>query len=268
MEPSAIIYAENQENKTPGFRLDYFYLHGVAEERAGYDCVHANIETLRTCLREGISLVKIIFPDSTSEIGIMYSTFKQGRMKGLICFANDIDAINYIFSKIKEWPSIYGHEKQFLIDNHIDTCKAIRGIIDENNMSLADKLKRYYETEEGKASIKEFQRKAKLREEYKERWEEKFTQKLLSLSDDELESLMRRFCEWEEKYHDMWYKRGVDTSSRIMGALINSTKALGENIDSDEDFFSGGHTYRGYTFKTFCGQGCFTSITKGEERLY
>jgi hypothetical protein len=134
--------------------------------------------------------------------------------------------------------------------------------------SMADQLREFYESPEGKKHIEDFKRNEKLKQERINKWSMKIINKIKDISDDELHALFTRFLEWEEAYEELWYSRYVQTNSRIFGIITNVLKKIGDEFESDEDFYSGGWTYRGYTFKCYCGQGCFWRIIYKNETIF
>lgn len=134
--------------------------------------------------------------------------------------------------------------------------------------SMTDKLRELLESPEGKKRIEEFHRNERLNEERIERWSMNVLRLIKDMSDSELHELFTRFLKWEEKYEDMWYSRYVQTNSRIFDIITNVLKKVGDVFESDDDFYSGGWTYRGYTFKCYCGQGCFWRVIYKNETIF
>lgn len=133
MKIKAIIYADPNETgfKLRGARMSYFYMHGEAEARTGYDCCNGNLESLRGCMRAGAFIAKLEFPDRTSELCIVSSKFSgEGHMSGIIALLTDIEAIKYAFKKFEQFPSMFEHQKHFLRDNYPDAFNAIKDAVD------------------------------------------------------------------------------------------------------------------------------------------
>jgi len=134
MTPKAYVYADPNESDLdlPGARMNFFYMHGEAEARTGYDCCNGNIETLRMCLRAGAFIAMLEFPDGTEELCIVHSKFSQGNMAGFIALLSDIDAVKFAFRKSEYFPSMFEDEKEFLKESYPEVWEAIREIVKNN----------------------------------------------------------------------------------------------------------------------------------------
>jgi hypothetical protein len=99
-----------------GYRAPYFYLHGEAEKRHGYDICNANGEALSSALRDGGFLCNIEFQDGTVEPGICFNRFEFKKMEGLVVLLSDDnnirDAVSYL--RFKETPSFDWSEEMYL----------------------------------------------------------------------------------------------------------------------------------------------------------
>lgn len=133
---------------------------------------------------------------------------------------------------------------------------------------MVDKLREFLKSPEGKKSIEEYHRKEKINEERIERWSMKVIRLIKNMSESELHDLFTRFLDWEKNHEDMFYNRGILTSSNIFGIIINVLKTVGDEFESDDDFYSDGWTYRGYIFKCYCGQGCFWRVIYKNEIIF
>ena len=69
------------------------YLHGEAENTAGFDCVSG--ERSENPLPIGISNVTVVFPDGERECFAFVSICPLRGKKGLIVFGDDLEAIQY-----------------------------------------------------------------------------------------------------------------------------------------------------------------------------
>lgn len=104
---------------------------------------------------------------------------------------------------------------------------------------------------------------------YKDHQRKRVGNFLKKLSKKEIDRWFDKFLEWETKYEDMWYDRGVLTSSNLFGAVIdyfeNNSKIL--KIDQ-EDFLAQVFKWGKYTFKLYQGQGCFWRIYRKNEQIF
>ena len=129
---------------------------------------------------------------------------------------------------------------------------------------LAQKLRDYYETPEGKKSLEKFARKMTVEQDRIT----KMWQFMESLSDVEYESLFQKFIKWEDAYEEREYEKGFLTSSNIFNYAYSAIVSNAEYCDDDSMFYGGGATYRGYDWKIFVGQGSFHTIEKNGERVF
>jgi len=136
------------------------------------------------------------------------------------------------------------------------------------NESL-EKLRAFLDSPEGEESIKRFHQEIEEKENRKKRNAMRIIHHIKDLSDDGLHAAFLRFFKWEEKYEEMFYRRGILTQSNIMTAIQSAWEMAGDtDLDFDEEFFSGGASFRGYIFKTYCGQGCFARIVHKDKTIF
>jgi hypothetical protein len=133
MITKAVIYADPNDSdfELPGVRMSYFYMHGEAEGRTGYDCCNGNIEALRMCMKSRAFIAMLKFPDETEELCIVSTKYSQGHMSGLIALLSDLDAVKFVFNGSEHYPSMYDHEDDFLRKNHPEVRDAIREVVNE-----------------------------------------------------------------------------------------------------------------------------------------
>lgn len=135
--------------------------------------------------------------------------------------------------------------------------------------NLLDKLRASLDSPEGEESIKRFHQDVELKEKRKERNAMRIIHNIRDLSDEELYEVFLHFFKWEHEYEEMYYKRGISTQSNIMTAIQSAFEMIGDTaLEFDEDYFAGGASFRGYTFKTYCGQGCFTRIVHKDKTIF
>lgn len=134
--------------------------------------------------------------------------------------------------------------------------------------SLVEKLRAFLNSPEGKAKANAYFKRIKDEEKRLDDRAMQVIRSIKDLSDEELHQRLTHFLKWEEKYENMWYSKYVQKSSRAFSVLLNVVKLVGDIVKSNEDFFAGGYSYRGYIFKCYCGQGCFWRIQKGDEIIF
>lgn len=154
MITDVIIYADNNDSSydLPGARMSYFYMHGEAEARAGYDCCNGNIEALRMCMKSGAFIANLKFPDGTEELCIVSSRYSpEGHITGIVSFISDEDATKFAFKKFPSFPIIYEHEKAFLRGKYPKVIENIKETVDnfKHESRVPKKILTEKEVEEG-----------------------------------------------------------------------------------------------------------------------
>lgn len=84
-----------------------------------------------------------------------------------------------------------------------------------------------------------------------------------NLPEDQIDVWMDKFLKWEEKYEEYCYDvRHIQTTSQIFAGLTDYIEEKGKEIRNTkkEIFFAGGWKWKDYTFRIYCGQGCFWRI--------
>jgi hypothetical protein len=132
---------------------------------------------------------------------------------------------------------------------------------------MKKELDDWFNSPEGEASLKKFGEDMEQKDLFSERVETKLHNYLSTLTDDELDVLVNKLSIWEDKQERLLYRRGIDDNSLLFAKLCGMAERFGTKLpDQNEMFYGYGYEYRGYVFKTYFGQGSFTSLTKGEER--
>ena len=91
------------------------------------------------------------------------------------------------------------------------------------------------------------------------------------LSKGEVDKWFDKFLEWESKYENMMYNRGVLTYSNVFGAVIDYFENNSRIIkvgEQDEMFLAKAFKWKKYTFKLYQGQGCFWRILRKGEQIF
>ena len=130
--------------------------------------------------------------------------------------------------------------------------------------SLAEKLRDFLDTPEGKASIERERRRIIRDAERKQQvWEY-----LESLTDEDYREKLYQLIEWEERFEEREYQKGKHKSSNIFNTIFSAISHNAEECDDDSMFFGGGSTYRGFNWKVYVGQGSFYTIEENGERIF
>jgi hypothetical protein len=136
-----------------------------------------------------------------------------------------------------------------------------------NLEKMKQEIDAWFNSPEGQASLEKFGEDMKQKDLFNERVETKLHNYLSTLTDGELEILVEKLATWEYKQENLLYSRGIDGNSLLFAKLCGMAERFGTKLtDQYEMFYGYGYQYRGYDFKTYFGQGSFTSLTKGEER--
>ena len=132
---------------------------------------------------------------------------------------------------------------------------------------MLEKLQTYLDSPQAELDMQEWLREQADDEQRMQRNTTRVINRIRDISDTELDSLFQRLVIREKRYQDMFYKRGVETESKMFSVVRKVWEMLGDDFESDEMFFCEGYIYRGYVFKTYCGQGCFTALEFKGKRL-
>ena len=133
---------------------------------------------------------------------------------------------------------------------------------------MKQEMDAWFESPEGKASIDTFNKELEQTDLFNERIETKLHNYLSTLTDAELDILVNKFSVWEDKQEGLLYRRGIDDNSLLFAKLSGMAERFGTKLpDQDEMFYGYGYEYRGFEFKTYFGQGSFTSLSKNNIRF-
>lgn len=133
---------------------------------------------------------------------------------------------------------------------------------------MKQQIDAWFDSPEGKASIDKFSKDLEQTEQFNERVETKLHNYLSTLTDAELDILVNKFLVWENKQQSLLYRRSIDGCSLLFAKLSGTAKRFGTKLPEQEEMFYGyGYEYRGFEFKTYFGQGSFTSLSKNNIRF-
>jgi DNA polymerase III delta prime subunit len=127
-----------------------------------------------------------------------------------------------------------------------------------------DELKAFFETDEGKASIERMKSAMHKKLMFKKCWKNKFKKFLENKTDDELNLLFENFYKHAEKRRDILWKQGYDGESSLYTPLLDSFSKLGTKAKKSRYsmFTTSMYVWRDYQVESYCGQGCFHSLSK------
>ena len=72
--------------------------------------------------------------------------------------------------------------------------------------------------------------------------------------------IFKKLFDWERKFEDIQYKKGIETSSNIFNHVFDIISKDGIELNFDEDFLASSYEYKGYIWKLYCGQGSFIKV--------
>ena len=103
-----------------------------------------------------------------------------------------------------------------------------------------------------------------------DRNENRIRRYLSRLSDTQIDDTINKFFLWENKFEERKYKNGIQTTSMLFHSFIDYCEYHGKDVteEFDEPFLSSAFIWGNYTFKTYCGQGCYTRILKQEKEIF
>lgn len=131
-----------------------------------------------------------------------------------------------------------------------------------------DKMKKDFDnfinSEKGKKSLDGWHQKMEYEDAFNSRWTNKFVDFLKDKTDEELDGLYVAFNGHAEKRSRILFSQGIDGETDLYQYLLDAFIVLG--IEADEDaygmFVSSVYDWRGFRCELYCGQGCFTKISR------
>ena len=92
-----------------------------------------------------------------------------------------------------------------------------------------------------------------------------------SLSDDELDVMAKKFFARETKYEEWRYTHHNEQATSVLFERV--IRAIEKQADHPEEypddmFLDAMFMWRGYTFKLYCGQGCFWRIEQNNKTVF
>lgn len=127
-----------------------------------------------------------------------------------------------------------------------------------------EKFKEYLDSEEGQQSMDRLAEKWAKEDGFNKRWKKKFKTFLKEQTDESLETLFDKFHNHAEKRRDILWKQHYDGETSLYIPLYSAIKKLGNKAKkkSYDMFTTGMYEWKGYQVESYCGQGCFHSLSK------
>lgn len=165
--------------------------------------------------------------------------------------------------KLKEkFRSYYDIEFFSGMDNHI-----IERRLGDNYLSMSGRFKVIMDamTEEEKEDLRKGWEEGL---EERDTVNERMRKYLYNVSEEKFSDFMVKLFVWERKYETMMFRRGILSTSNILGSIINMSSKFGKDIydtESDDAFLTGKFLYKGFVFETYSGQGVIHKIYKFDD---
>lgn len=134
--------------------------------------------------------------------------------------------------------------------------------LDINKMKK--KIDDFFDSDEGKESIKRFQEKMVKEEAFHEYWVNRLKVNLTNKTDEELLELFEKFNKHSEKRRDILWNQRIDGDTSLYPHIKRMFVEIGVEAPEDAygDFSSSIYDWRGFRCEMYCGQGCFYRLTK------
>lgn len=167
---------------------------------------------------------------------------KVTEMVSLLLFDNGISEHNIYEKYLGDLKNLMDYRKQLLE----------KGWVDFKKQTNFEALKELTESTRHKKNLDSY---------FIEKFSDysRYLTKLDGLTKEQFE----RFIEWEKKVEEREYQKGVLTTSNILGRMLSAIPEDNdyEPTEDDSPFFGGCQRYGDIIVKTFCGQGCYTTIS-------
>lgn len=126
-----------------------------------------------------------------------------------------------------------------------------------------DKLKEFFESEEGKIYI-ELQKKVNARKLDRElRFEDSILNYITILeTEEDINVLVDKFLLWEDNIIEINPNLWVDANSNIFNRMVKIFICLGINYQLYDGYLGVAYLYKGYVLKIYQGQGCMYRLRK------
>lgn len=133
--------------------------------------------------------------------------------------------------------------------------------------SFSQGLKDFFDNPEEVAKMREHFRKIDIVLDHQSN---RFQKYISSIPEERLSEEFEKFLKWEYNFEEDQYTRNhCLTSSNIFNCIISYARERGkQNKRLNEMFLSEKFTFMDYTFKLYCGQGCFWRIMKKNKQIF
>ena len=127
-----------------------------------------------------------------------------------------------------------------------------------------EKFKNYLDSEEGQQAMDRMSEKWAKEDDFNKRWKNRFKNFLKEQTDENLEELFHKFEKHAEKRRDILWNQRYDGETSLYNPLFSAMKKLGKKSKKKRYnmFTTAMYDWKGYQIESYCGQGCFHSLSK------
>ena len=127
-----------------------------------------------------------------------------------------------------------------------------------------EKFKDYLDSEEGQQAMDRMSEKWAKEDNFNKRWKNRFKNFLKEQTDENLEELFHKFEKHAEKRRDILWNQRYDGETSLYNPLFSAMKKLGKKSKKKRYnmFTTAMYDWKGYQIESYCGQGCFHSLSK------
>lgn len=127
-----------------------------------------------------------------------------------------------------------------------------------------EKFKNYLDSEEGQKAMDRMAEKWAKEDEFNKRWKNRVKNFLKEQTEESLEELFHKFEKHAEKRRDVLWNQHYDGETSLFNPLFGAMKKLGKKSKKKRYsmFTTAMYDWKGYQIESYCGQGCFHSLSK------
>ena len=127
-----------------------------------------------------------------------------------------------------------------------------------------EKFKNYLDSEEGQQAMDRMSEKWAKEDDFNKRWKNRIKNFLKEQTEESLEELFYKFGKHAEKRRDILWKQRYDGETSLYNPLFGAMKKLGKKSKKKRYnmFTTAMYDWKGYQIESYCGQGCFHSLSK------
>ena len=127
-----------------------------------------------------------------------------------------------------------------------------------------EKLKNFLDSEEGQEAMDRMAEKWAKEDNFNKRWKKRVKNFLKEQTEENLEELFHKFEKHAEKRRDVLWNQHYDGETSLYNPLFSAMKKLGKKSKKKRYnmFTTAMYDWKGYQIESYCGQGCFHSLSK------